>query len=111
MARPALPTAILDKTADVYTEGATGAYTVLAQAGLPCRLGMVGTSGATSAPERAELVAMRRLLWCPDYAMPERCQVEVDGQRWNPVPGTFAAPTWPGRGAVVYRSCDLVRAE
>lgn len=110
MARPALPTGLLDKTADVYTEDSTtGAYTTLARADLPCRLGIVSTQGATSAPERAELAAIRRLVWGPDYDMPERVQIEVDGQRYNPMPGSFAAPTWPG-GGVVYRSCDLMRA-
>jgi hypothetical protein len=111
MARPALPTILLDKTCDIYTEAAGGDWATVAQADLPCRLGIVSAKGAGSAPERAELTAIRRLVWGPDYDMPERCQVEVDGIRYNPVPGSFTAPTWPGSGAVVYRSCDLVRAE
>lgn len=112
MARPALPGNLLDKTCDVYIENpATGALTVVARADLQCRLGIISAQGASSAPERAELVAMRRLVWGPDYVMPERCQVEIDGERWNPLPGSFLAPTWPFTGVVVYRSVDIVRAE
>lgn len=109
MARSLLPAALLDKTASVYTEDVTGAFTVLAKAGLACRLGQVSASGAAGAAERAELVATRRLIWSAAYAMPERCQVEIDGQRWNVVHGSLAAPTV--RGQMAYRACDLVRAE
>ncbi|RJQ04821.1 MAG: hypothetical protein C4551_10100 [Bacillota bacterium] len=112
MARtPTIPTVLLDKLCDVYTsDPATGAYTVLAKDDLPCRVAIVSAQGATSASERAELVSMRRLVWGPDYEMPERAQVEVAGERWNVVAGSLAAPTWPPSGGVVYRSCDLVRS-
>lgn len=104
-----LPANVLDQVATVYTEAlATGAYTVVAQANLPCRLGVIPTRGATSSAERAELASMRRLVWGPGYAMPEHCQIEIDGQRWNPVAGTLMAPTWID-GSVVYRAADVVR--
>ncbi len=109
MARSLLPASVLDETAAVYTEDASGAFNVLARADLACRLGHVSARGASGAVERAELVATRRLVWPADYVMPERCQIEIDGQRWNPVHGSFAAPTVAGR--VAYRACDVVRGE
>jgi len=100
---------MLDAVANVYTaSSSTGAFTVLHKQGLRCRLSTVSARGAASAPERAELVATRQLFWQADYVMPERCQVEVDGVRWNPIQGTAVAPT--RGGIVVYRACDIVRA-
>lgn len=98
----------LDQTAIVYTEApVTGAFTVVAKSGLRCRLAHV--RGGGSQPERAELAALRNMLWEPDYVLPETAQVEVDGIRWNPVPGTFGAMRGPS-GTVLYRRCDVVRA-
>ncbi len=112
MARPPmLSTKLLDKMMDVYTEGAGGAFTTVARAAEPCRLGQIDTGGARSAPERAELASLRRLVWGPGYALPAHCQVEIDGERWNPVEGTHAAPTWPFDGTVIYRSCDVQKDE
>lgn len=99
-----------DKTATVYTEGAGGAFTVVAKVNLGCRLSTISGRGATTTVDRAELLAMRQLFWDPSYDMPECCQIEIDGVRWNPQPGTFVAPTRPIGGIIAYRACDVVRA-
>jgi hypothetical protein len=98
----------LDQTAAVYQRGTTGAFDTLVYAGVRCRLAHV--RGGNSAPERAELLALRQLLWEPGYVMPEhQIQVEVGGLRWNPTPGTYGALRGPS-GTVVYRRCDVTRA-
>ncbi len=99
-------------TATIYTpHGTTGVYSVLAQADLSCRLAVINVeAGRTEAGiDRGELLADRRFLWDPAYDMPENVQIDIDGTRWNPVPGTFAAVRGPG-GAVEYRRCSVVRA-
>lgn len=100
----------LDQVATVYGENAsTGAYTDVLRSGLRCRLAHVSTRPAATGGDRAELAAIRNLLWEPDYVLPETAQVEVGGVRWNPVAGTFGAYRGP-LGQVVYRRCDVVRA-
>ena len=101
----------LDMVGDVYTETpATGAYTTVERSGLRCRLAHVNQQPAATGADRAELAAIRNLLWEPGYEMPETAQVDVAGVRWNVVPGTFGAYRGP-TGAVVYRRCDLVRVQ
>ena len=99
---------LLDSLATVYTQGVGGGYTVSAKTNLAARLSTVSAKGATSAPDRAELAAVRQLFWDPSYTMPTYCQVEIGGVRWNVVPNTIAAPT--KGGVVIYCSCDVVRA-
>jgi hypothetical protein len=77
--------------------------------GLRCRLAHVQIQPARTAPDRAELAAMRTLIWEPGYVLPETAQVEVEGIRWNPVAGTFGAMRGP-TGAVAYRRADVRRA-
>lgn len=96
----------LNKTADVYAD--VDDFVAPVRAGLPCRLGNVDANGAASGNERARLLALRRLMWPASYVMPEGAQVAVDGDRWNTVRGTFAAPDGV-RTANVYRSCDIAR--
>lgn len=99
----------LTQSATVYAEdAATGAYTTVLKSGLKCRLVHVGRQTATTAGERAELAAIRNLLFEPDYVMPETAQIEVDSIRWAPVAGTFGAFRGPS-GAVVFRRADVVR--
>jgi hypothetical protein len=101
----------LDQTMAVYTaDASTGAYTVLAASGVPCRLAHVHRGTATG-PERAELAALRNLLWEPDTILSEHSQVEVDGDgvRYNVVAGTLEAYRGPS-GELVYRRCDVIRA-
>jgi hypothetical protein len=97
----------LDQTAVVYTEHATtGLYSVVAKTGLKVRLAHI--RGGETAGDRAELSATRNMLFEPDYVMPETAQVEVDGIRWQPKPGTFEAlRDWNSN--IVYRRADVVR--
>lgn len=98
-----------DQLADVYTpNGTDGTYTVLAKAGLACRLALASVSGDMG-PSRAEDDGTRRLLWDPDYTMPEEAQIEVDGERWNIRAGTLAAPR-DLSGVVVYRRAEVKKA-
>lgn len=99
----------LDQTATVYTpSGTTGAYTVVDKTGLACRLALSSVS-TDMGPSRAEADGARRLLWDPDYVMPEEAQVEVDGERWNIQAGTLAAPR-DLTGGVVYRRAEVTKA-
>ncbi len=95
-------------TAVVYVPGATGNFDLVDNAALACRMALVTIQTAIGGP-RAELTSARRLLWDPAYVMPETAQILVNGERWNALPGTFAAPRGPG-GAVQYRRCELSRA-
>jgi hypothetical protein len=98
----------LDQRADVYTpDPTTGAYTVLARAGLACRLALASVP-QEPVEERAERDARRLLLWEPGYALAETAQIALGGERWNPRPGTFAVARGPGGGAI-YRRCEVVR--
>jgi len=98
----------LNATATVYTpNGTTGTYTVLATSGLACRLA-VKPAPTDGAVERAEGTPRRLLLWDDAYSMPNDAQVEIDGQRWNVVAGTFDALTGLD-SVVVYRRCEVVK--
>lgn len=98
----------LDQTANVYTpNGTTGAYTVLAQSALPCRL--VRRGGGPMDNRRAEMAADGLLLWGPDYTMSELAQVEVASVRYNIEAGTLAAIRGIG-GGVEYRRAEVRRA-
>lgn len=99
----------LDQLATVFIENpTTGLYDTLAKARLDCRLAHVNVQPATGGNERAELAALRDMLFDPNYVMPENCQVDVDGVRWQPVVGTFGAFRGPS-SQTVYRRCDVVR--
>lgn len=99
----------LDQTATVFgPDPTTGAYTLVERDGLRCRLALVNV-GAEPGEERPMVDATRRLLWAADFAMPETAQVEIDGERWNARPGTFAAVRGPA-GTVLYRRAEMVRA-
>ncbi len=101
----------LDQVGTVYTEAATsGRYTVLAKSNLACRLIHMPLRHVTTGSDRAKLAGMRNLMFDPEYIMPEECQVEVDGVRWQPKPGTFGAyRDWNSN--VAYRRCDAVRQQ
>lgn len=102
-----LPTSLLDRTAEVYLE--TDDFVAPVKTGLRCRLGNIDANGAVTGNERAQLLALRRLFWTPDYFMPEGAQVAIDGQRWNTMRGSFAAVDGAVTGPL-YRSCDVQRA-
>lgn len=97
----------LTQTATVYTRAASGAYTTVAHAALPVRLCHVSQRGARSSEERAELASVRLLLWGPATVLPEVCRLTVDGESWQPVPGTFGHV----EGPLSYRRCDVRRAD
>lgn len=73
-------------------DSVTGRYTVLLKRDLACRLVIPAGLEASSGDARAEMVAQRDLWFDPAYDMPEQCQVEVDGVRWQPQPGSFHSP-------------------
>lgn len=101
----------LDQTANIYAESATtGLYTTLVKTGLACRLIHLNLRLAGSSNDRAELAGQRDMLFDPEYQMPEQCQVEVDGVRWQPKPGTFEAlRNWTSD--VSYRKCQVERQQ
>lgn len=107
----ALPAGLLDKTATILVpNGTTGAYDVVDRADLPVALRHVGANSAPGGSERAELLLLRRLVWAPDYAMPDEAQVEIDARRWQVLPGSYAI----GRelaDRAVFRSCDVQRVD
>lgn len=75
--------------ATVYTENATtGIYNVVALTNLRCRLEHI--SGGGSVADRAAFREIRHLVFDYSYVMPEDCEILIAGQRWNPIPGTFA---------------------
>jgi hypothetical protein len=92
-------------TADVYTRHpTTKQFTVLSIAGIACRLTRVGV-GTSTGTARAELQQMRSLVWDPNVEIPERgVQIEVNGERWNPVSGSFGLAPPPA----THRRCDVI---
>lgn len=99
----------LDQTAVVYAENATtGLFDVVVNPELKCRLAHLNARNASTGSDRQELASLRRVLWEPSYVMPEGSQLLVDGVRWQPVRGTFAAYRGPA-GQVSVRAADAVR--
>lgn len=99
----------LTKTANVYTPNATdGDYTAMSKASLPCRLALIQHGPADVGGEREDQSLKRRLLWEEAYAMPNNAQVEVDGQRWAVLAGTYTTVEGVG-GVEVYRRCELLK--
>lgn len=85
-----------------YTS-ASGAYATSLQTNLKCRVQHV--RGGQTQGQRAELLAVRSILFDPAYAMADDVQVEVDGVRYDPVEGTFQERKL---GASVVKSVDAV---
>jgi hypothetical protein len=102
-----LPIPGLVQHATVYgLNPTTGLFDVVVMSDLVCRLAHRG--GGATAPERAELAGLRRLLWRPeDGELPENAQIEAEGQRWQVVRGTPAAFLGPD-GTIALRAADLV---
>jgi hypothetical protein len=99
----------LDQSANVYTPGTNGDFTVTAKSGLACRLAYIQQGGSDIGGERGDIGSRRRLLWDEAYTMPETAQVQVDSERWNVLAGTVGAVRGPD-SSVVYRRCEVVRA-
>jgi hypothetical protein len=106
MAVGLIPDVFLDQTASVFVESPAGEFTVQVKTGLRCRL--IHVRGGESAGARAELLALRNMVFEPTYAMPEDCVVVVAGVRWRTRPGTFGALRGPDSG-LSYRRCDVTR--
>jgi hypothetical protein len=99
-----LPT-LLPQRATVYTDDGSGAYATAVATDLACRVLSVSAGGAATRGQRAELLATRRLVFDPDYAMPDDVQVLVDGVRYDPTEGTFRPYQ---AGPVVVKAVDMV---
>jgi hypothetical protein len=99
----------LNKTAIVYAQNDVDRkYTVPIKTDLKVRIAHLRARLATGTADRDELLARRHILWEATYELPERCQLEIDGIRWNPVAGThgtFSGPAEVDR----YKRCDAVR--
>jgi len=103
--------ASFNATLTVYTAAADGRFTAVVQADVPCRLAGLGIANAVTAAERADLAAWRLLYWDTSYALPEdTVQLRIGGVSWNPVAGTYEAMD-VGADEIVYRRCQVVRAD
>jgi hypothetical protein len=107
-----------DQTASFYGRTGNGGFTTLLRAGVACRLAHVSRQPAATSANRAELAAMRNLMWDPAYApSSETFRVVVDGvtgpdgstpAQWQPVAGTLATMRGPD-GSPIYRKADVRR--
>lgn len=105
-----MPIEYIDRVSILTETAATGDLTTVERSRLPCRLAHI-SGGTASAPDRADIQAMRRMLWGPDYALPSehvRVRNDATGELWHVVAGSVAA--FRLRGRLHHRSCDLVRA-
>jgi hypothetical protein len=75
---------------------------------LPCRLFHVPRQPAATSAERAELAKLRNLHFDASYTLPEGAQIEVGGQRWNPVAGTEGEVK--PFSAVIQKRVDVIEA-
>lgn len=101
-----------DQVATIYNENAgTGRYTDVVKSGLACRLiDLPQVSRFQRQTERSELAAMKIMMFDPDYVLSEQSQIEIDGVRWQPFPGSFSAyRDW--NSDLVYRRCDVFRQQ
>lgn len=101
----------LTETATVRTRGAGGDFSAVATRDLACRLLHVTPTPAATARDRAELAAVRRLIFDPAYFLPTPCQIEVRGQRWRPTDNRTIATYRDLDGTAVYAAVDVVRAD
>lgn len=100
-----------DATATVYTaDPTTGAWTVVAQSNLPCRLLLLPRQPGETNQDRAERAALRRFRFDPSYALPASCQIEVDGVRWNPIAINGYEAVKNPNGTVAWFRCDVLKA-
>lgn len=96
-----------DKVASVYPADPTD-FQVAVKTDLVCGLFHLNTSSPSTGVERTELQADRRLMWDPAYEIPEGAQVEIDGERWQTVIGTFQHHS-RNNTPNAYRRCDVLR--
>ncbi|HXI17661.1 MAG TPA: hypothetical protein VNM48_14975 [Chloroflexota bacterium] len=81
-----LPVGYFRDSGTVYTENATtGRFTVVAQAGLACRVNDVSRQAAATGQDRADLASIRELHSDPAFSFPPADhQIAIDGRTWNP---------------------------
>lgn len=104
----AVPPLYWSHTATVYTPDTTGAYTVLAKSDLDCRLAYGAMVAVWSGMDIQTGLPSRRLTYpisFPDYVIPDDCQVEIDGIRWQARRGTEHDPA--PYGEAVYHAVDV----
>lgn len=101
---------ILNMTAVVYTSTlATGKFTTVAIAALPCRLNPLSAPGVPSNVQRVELTSERELLWGDAVTLPAVCELQIGADRWNVVKGTEVADTWTTTDEVIQQRCRVVK--
>lgn len=99
----------LSHTMTVYVEDANGRYLTVAASGVRCRLYPVGRQPGATAAGRAELAALRRLLWAPGVTIDDHAQIEVASVRYNVVASSVQERYGPA-GTLNHYECDLTRA-
>jgi hypothetical protein len=101
---------LLTQVATVYARGAGGGWTVVAKTGLACRMLHLNTQDIPTGAERDQLAASRRFVWDPTYNLPQYCQIEVEGLRWNPTSNNaFETIDWAD-GTPAYKRVRVIRA-
>lgn len=96
-------------SANVYTpNGTDGDFTTLSKSALTCRLALIQQGPAAVGGEREDQSLKRRLLWEEAYTMPDDAQIEIDGQRWAVLVGTYTPVNGVG-GNEVYRRCEVLK--
>jgi hypothetical protein len=97
---------LLFMRADVYAEGsASGGYDSLVHSGLAC---LLYKASEWRQQVRAEGVGVRDFLYDPAYTLGEYRQVEVDGVRWQVVPGSIQSKAL--NDGVLVNACSVERA-
>jgi hypothetical protein len=95
-------------TMTIYNEDANGRYLTVAASGVRCRLYPTNRQLGATGAARAELAAIRQLIWAPGVAIDEHAQIEVDGIRYN-VAGPVNQRYGPS-GALSHYEADVTRA-
>lgn len=100
---------------DVYTRSASGAFDLLDEGDLNCRLFDVSRDMSASNADRSELAEAGNLHFAPDYVMPETAQIELTspadlaGSRFNVQRNSVRriAPF----ASIIQQRCDVIRAK
>lgn len=96
---------------DVFTENPStgtggGRFDVLNASDIPCRV--LAYVQRNLEPLRAEDLGRRQINWDATFELPNvHCQLEINGERWQPIPGSvrarrgFGAEIWQWTAYVV----------
>jgi hypothetical protein len=99
----------LAHTMTVYSEDANGRFLAVAASGVRCRLYPANRQPGATGAARAELAAIRQLIWAPGVVVDEHAQIEVDSIRYN-VAGPVS-PRYGPSGALSHYEADVTRAD